>query len=294
MEGDSQAAMDGEKRPLAQDLGPGAEQIPFYRNGRPMTNDSPHITTHTDNGIFRIGIARPEKRNALTMAMYDALSAALQAAEQDQQVRVILLHGTDNCFTSGNDLSDFAKHPPQGEDSPVFRFLRTISQTTKPLLAMVSGPAVGIGTTMLLHCDLVYADETARFQLPFVNLGLCPEAASSYLLPRRIGPQRAAEMLLLGEMIDAATALEYGLINQLFESATLEDQVLAKATRLATQPPESVRLTKSLLKEPQRPRIAEVMRKEGELFLHQLAKPEAQEAISAFLQGRKADFSRFS
>lgn len=259
-----------------------------------MTNGSSLITSHFSNGIFRIGIARPEKRNALTMAMYDALSTALHAAEQDQQVRVILLHGTDSCFTSGNDLSDFAKHPPQGEDSPVFRFLQTISQATKPLIAMVRGPAVGIGTTMLLHCDLVYADETARFQLPFVNLGLCPEAASSYLLPRRIGPQRAAEMLLLGEMIDAATALHYGLINQHFEPATLEDQVLAKATRLATQPPESVRLTKALLREPQRPRIADVMSKEGELFLHQLAKPEAQEAINAFLQGRKADFSQFS
>lgn len=259
-----------------------------------MTNNSPLITTQVSNGIFRIGIQRPEKRNALTMAMYDALSAALEAAEQDQQVRVILLHGTASCFTSGNDLSDFAKHPPQGENSPVFRFLRTISQAAKPLLAMVSGPAVGIGTTLLLHCDLVYADETARFQLPFVNLGLCPEAASSYLLPRRIGPQRAAEMLLLGEMIDATTALHYGLINQLFDAATLEDRVLAKATRLAAQPPESVRLTRSLLKEDQLTRIAEVMRKEGELFLQQLARPEAQEAISAFLQGRKADFSQFT
>ncbi len=258
-----------------------------------MTNDSQLITTHVGDKILRIGIARPEKRNALTMAMYDALSAAIKAAEQDKQVRVILLHGTATCFTSGNDLSDFAKHPPQGENSPVFRFLRTISQAIKPLLAMVSGPAVGIGTTLLLHCDLVYADETARFQLPFVNLGLCPEAASSYLLPRLIGPQRAAEMLLLGEMVDAATALEYGLINQLFDSATLEDQVLAKATRLAAQPPESVRLTKSLLKEQQRHIIAETMRKEGELFLQQLAKPEAQEAISAFLEGRKADFSQF-
>jgi enoyl-CoA hydratase/carnithine racemase len=259
-----------------------------------MATERPFITTCFNDGIFRIGIARPEKRNALTMAMYDALSSALEAAEQDRQVRVILLQGTANCFTSGNDLSDFSKHPPQGENSPVFRFLRTISQATKPLLAMVSGPAVGIGTTLLLHCDLVYADETARFQLPFVNLGLCPEAASSFLLPQRIGPQRAAEMLLLGEMINAVTALEYGLINQLCGSATLEEQVLAKATRLAAQPPESVRLTKSLLKEHQMSRIADIMRKEGELFLNQLAKPEAQEAISAFLQGRKADFSQFS
>ncbi|MFO7576527.1 MAG: enoyl-CoA hydratase [Pelovirga sp.] len=249
------------------------------------------ITTSLHDGILQIGIQRPEKRNALTLDMYDALTAALDSAEEEQQVRVIVLHGTPDCFTSGNDLADFAAHPPRSENSPVFRFLRTLCRTRKPLLAMVSGPAVGIGTSLLLHCDLVYADPTARFQLPFVNLGLCPEAASSYLLPRRIGPHRAAEMLLLGEMIDAEKALQYGLINQLFPAAELTHRVLAKAAQLAAQPPQSLRLTKALLKEPQADRVAEVMSKEGELFLRQLAGAEAQEAINAFLEKRKADFS---
>ncbi|MCK5912840.1 MAG: enoyl-CoA hydratase, partial [Desulfuromusa sp.] len=233
----------------------------------------------------------PDKLNALTLSMYDAMTAALESAQQDNQVRVILIHGTENCFTSGNDLKDFAKNPPVGENSPVFRFLRAISQAQKPLIAMVSGPAVGIGTTMLLHCDLVYADETAKFRLPFVNLGLCPEAASSYLLPKLVGHLLASEILLLGEVIDAGRALELRLVNHVFSPVDLHDQVMAKASQLAAQPPASVRLTKSLLKENQAQQVAEVMSKEGELFLRQLAKPEAQEAINAFIEGRKPSFS---
>ena len=159
---------------------------------------------------------------------------------------------------------------------------------------MVSGDAVGIGTTMLLHCDLVYADETARFQLPFVNLGLCPEAASSYLLPKLVGYLQAAEIFLLGETIDAEKALGLGLVNAIFPAADLHQQVVNKALRLAAQPPASVRLTKSLLKEHQAEHVAEVMSKEGALFLQQLAKPEAQEAIKAFMEKRKADFTQFS
>ena len=259
-----------------------------------MNDETGLVTTSQDKGILRIGIQRPEKMNALTLAMYDALTAALEAAEQDKQVRVILLHGTEKCFTSGNDLRDFAKNPPEGENSPVFRFLRAISQAKKPLVAMVSGPAVGIGTTMLLHCDLVYADETARFQLPFVNLGLCPEAASSYLLPKLVGHLQASEILLLGEMIDVERAVNLGLVNRFFSQSDLFAQVMTKAAQLAAQPPASVRLTKSLLKENQAHQVAEVMSKEGELFLCQLAKPEAQEAISAFIEGRKADFLQFS
>lgn len=259
-----------------------------------MNGNNELVTTVFDKGIFRVGIQRPEKRNALTLEMYDTLTAALEFAEQDNQVRVILIHGTENCFTSGNDLSDFAKNPPAGENSPVFRFLRVISRLQKPVIAMVSGPAVGIGTTMLLHCDLVYADETAIFRLPFVNLGLCPEAASSYLLPKLVGYLRASEILLLGETIDADKALELGLINSIFPHQDLFDQVMAKGLQLAAQPPASVRLTKSLLKENQIQQVATVMSKEGDLFLRQLAKPEAQEAINAFIEKRKADFSQFS
>ncbi len=259
-----------------------------------MNDETELVTTFLDKGILKIGIQRPDKLNALTLAMYDAMTVALESAEQDKQIRVILIHGTDNCFTSGNDLRDFAGNPPAGENSPVFRFLRAISQAQKPVIAMVSGAAVGIGTTMLLHCDLVYADETARFRLPFVNLGLCPEAASSYLLPKLVGHLRASEILLLGETIDAEKALEIGLVNRIFPHPDLLDQVMAKAVQLAAQPPASVRLTKSLLKENQAQQVAEVMSKEGDLFLRQLAKPEAQEAINAFIEKRKADFSQFS
>ncbi|WP_394708408.1 enoyl-CoA hydratase [uncultured Desulfuromusa sp.] len=259
-----------------------------------MENRSGRVTTKKDQGILHIGIQRPDKKNALTLAMYDALTTALNLAEDDNQIRVVLLHGTESCFTSGNDLHDFAKNPPQGENSPVFRFLRAISQARKPLIAMVSGAAVGIGTTMLLHCDLVYADETARFQLPFVNLGLCPEAASSYLLPKLVGYLHASEILLLGETIAADKALELGLVNSIFPSTDLSQQVRNKALQLAAQPPASVRLTKSLLREQQAQQISEVMSKEGKLFLQQLAKPEAQEAIKAFSEKRKADFSQFS
>lgn len=252
-----------------------------------MSKDAEMITTCLDNGTFKIGIQRPEKLNALTLTMYDAMTVALESAEEDNQVRVVMIHGTENCFTSGNDLSDFARNPPQGENSPVFRFLRTLSRVKKPIIAMVSGPAVGIGTTLLLHCDLVYADETARFRLPFVSLGLCPEAASSYLLPKLAGYLRASEILLLGEALDAERALELGLVNRIFPYSDLLDQVIAKASQLVAQPPASVRLTKALLKENHTQQVAEVMSKEGKLFLDQLEKPEAQAAINAFIQKAK-------
>lgn len=259
-----------------------------------MQSDSTSVNVKLDQGILQLGLNRPGKLNALTLAMYDTLTQELEAAERDDAVRVILIHGTATCFTSGNDLNDFAKNPPVGEQSPVFRFLKAISQAKKPLIAMVSGPAVGIGTTLLLHCDLVYADETARFQLPFVSLGLCPEAASSYLLPKLIGHLRASELLLLGDMIEAPQAADIGLINYIYPTAELRETVFFKALQLAKQPPQSVQLTKALLKQNQTRQVATVMSEEGLLFLQQLAKPEAQEAISAFTQGRKADFSRLS
>ena len=246
--------------------------------------DTEQIRTRALNGILRITIQRPEKLNALTLAMYDALTEALNEAEQDAGIRVILIQGSQGCFSSGNDLADFAQNPPAGEDSPVFRFLRAISQAGKPLIAQVSGPAVGIGTTMLLHCDLVYADETARFQLPFVSLGLCPEAASSFLLPRLVGHQRAAELLLLGETVSAQRAVVLGLVNQLFPQVELADQALAKAAALAKQPARSVQLSKALLKAGTRDQVADVINKEGELFLQCLAGPEAQQAIAQFVR----------
>ncbi len=251
------------------------------------------IETCLQGGVLRIGICRPKKKNALTQQMYQELTAAIELAEQDDRVRVLLLHGTADCFTSGNDLRDFADNPPGGEESPVFRFLRAISRAQKPIIAVVNGPAVGIGTTLLLHCDLVLAGEEARFQLPFVNLGLCPEAASSYLLPQLVGHLQASELLLLGEPIDARRAEQLGLVNRIYPASKLFQRAIFLAQQLAQKPPAAVRLTKSLLKQGQARQVAEVMSKEGELFLQLLQKPEAQEAIGAFLQGRPADFSRF-
>src|SRR5512141_1138899 len=180
-----------------------------------------NIITETKDGIARIEIDRPEKKNALTAAMYQALADAIKAAEADARVRVLLIHGKTDLFTAGNDLQDFLDNPPRDDNRPVFQFLYGISQAQKPIVAAVAGAAVGIGTTMLLHCDLVYAAPNARLQLPFVNLGLVPEAGSSLLLPALAGYQRAAELLLLGEPFDAHKAKEIGLVTEVVPESEL-------------------------------------------------------------------------
>jgi enoyl-CoA hydratase/carnithine racemase len=258
-----------------------------------FVSPTPAIQCDYREHILRISINRPEKMNALTAAMYDALAGAILAADSDPTVRVILIEGAGGCFTSGNDLHDFATSPPAGEESPVFRFLQAISGARKPIVAAVLGPAVGIGTTMLLHCDLVYAGEGACFELPFVNLGLCPEAAASLLLPQLIGHQRASELLLLGEPFGAERAREIGLINAVFPDGELLGQACAFARKLAQRPPASVRLTKALLKHAGRRAVAETMTEEGRQFLQRLSSPEAKEAFAAFFEKRRPDFSAF-
>jgi enoyl-CoA hydratase/carnithine racemase len=253
---------------------------------------SENILTELSGGILRIEMHRPEKRNALTSAMYAAMADALDRAAREEAVRVVLIHGQPGVFTAGNDLTDFLNGPGE-PDRPVFHFLRGIAAAPKPLIAAVSGNAVGVGTTMLLHCDLVYAGASARFQLPFVNLGLCPEAASSLLLPRLVGHQRAAELLLFGEPFDAARAREIGLVNAIHPEAELMDAALERAHKLATQPAASLRATKMLLKKAQAAMVTQAMQDEGVIFQQQLASPEAKEAFSAFLEKRKPDFSRF-
>jgi len=255
-----------------------------------MTN----IVTERDGAILRIGIQRPEKKNALTAAMYLGIADALTAADADPAVRVMLLHGSEEAFTAGNDLNDFLANPPRSNDSGVARFLRAISDTKKPLVAAVAGPAVGVGTTMLLHCDLVYAADNAKFALPFVNLGLCPEAASSYLLPMIAGYQRAAKLLLLGEPFDAATAREFGIVTEIVAPGELMNAAMNTARKLAALPPSSVRITKALMKRGLRTGIDETMAEELKHFIARLDSPEAKEAFSAFLEKRKPDFSRFS
>ena len=251
------------------------------------------IDTVSGDGILRIGINRPEKRNAINRQMYSDMAEALAHAEHDAAIRVILIHGSADCFTSGNDLRDFAQNPPTGKDSPVFQFLAAISQASKPLVAAVNGPAIGIGTTMLLHCDLVYAGENAQFQTPFVNLGLCPEAASSLLLPQLAGYQRAAEMLLLGQPFGATKAYEAGLVNDIFPGNKVFQHALAQVQLLAKQPPAAVRLAKQLMKKNSAAAVPTVMAEEGRHFIERLSSPEAAEALGAFFEGRAADFSQF-
>ena len=253
---------------------------------------SEHILTELRDGILRIEIRRPEKKNALTSPMYAAMADALDRAAREDAVRVVLIHGQPGVFTAGNDLADFLNGPGD-PDRPVFRFLRGIAAAPKPLIAAVSGNAVGIGTTMLLHCDLVYAGESARFQLPFVNLGLCPEAASSLLLPRLVGHQRAAELLFFGEPFDAARAREIGLVNAIHAEAVLLDAALERARKLTTLPAASLRATKMLLKKAPSAMVTQAMLDEGTVFQQRLSSPEAKEAFSAFLEKRKPDFSRF-
>lgn len=252
------------------------------------------IQSELQEGILTVRINRPGKKNALNLAMYGALADALRRADDDPAVRVVLFCGGDDCFTSGNDIADFVNFPPDGPDSPVLRFLKAVTLAEKPLVAAVSGAAVGIGTTMLLHCDLVYAADTAVFQMPFVSLGLCPEAGSTLLLPQLIGHQRAAELLLLGEPFTAARAEQLGIVTAVVPQAELHRTARARALKLAAQPAAAVRLTKSLLKRANAGILQETAACEIECFLERLASPEAHEALQAFMERRKPDFSKFN
>ena len=234
---------------------------------------------------------RMDKKNSFTAAMYAELAEALRWAADDAAVRVVLFQGHETIFSAGNDIGDFLNKPPSTPDSPVFRFLNTIATFPKPLLAAVCGPAVGIGTTMLLHCDLVYAGDNAMFSMPFVNLGLCPEAASSLLVPRLMGYQRAAEVLLMGDPFMAEAALEVGLVNRVVPPTEANALAQQQARRLATKPLSSVIETKRLLKASTTPAVLERMREEGAIFGRMLQEPAAKEAFSAFLEKRKPDFS---
>jgi enoyl-CoA hydratase/carnithine racemase len=242
-------------------------------------------------GILEIRLNRPDKKNAITVAMYAAMAERLAAAEADPAVRVVLFTGAGDAFCAGNDLKDFIASPPTGQDSPVFRFLRALAGATKVLIAAIQGPAVGIGTTMLLHCDLVVAARNARLSVPFVNLGLVPEAASSLLLPRLIGHQRAAELFLLGEPIDAATAHAYGLVNRVVEDGEVVAAARALAHQVAAKAPGAVRLIKKLMKSSTAT-VAERMVEEAHDFGAQLASAELREAVGAFFEKRAPDFSK--
>ena len=252
------------------------------------------IITESREHILRIKINRPEKKNAITRSMYAAMADAIARADDDSGIRAVFLHGTEDCFTAGNDLKDFQAFRQDGNNKDVSNFLSTISRAKKPLVAAVGGVAVGVGTTMLLHCDLVYAGEGAKFILPFAALGLCPEAASSFLLPRLIGHQRASELLLLGEPFSAAKACEIGLVNSVYPDSECIDKAFMQVQKLVQQPPASVRITKALLKSSISEYIALTMAEERKHFSERLTSGESHEAFTAFFENRKPDFSSFN
>ncbi|NVB42657.1 enoyl-CoA hydratase [Pseudenhygromyxa sp. WMMC2535] len=258
-----------------------------------MAEASEHVGVEFEAGICTITLARPRKKNALTVAMYAAIVAAFAEARARKDVRVLLMRGSEGVFTAGNDLMDFMKAGELGPQSPVAQLLSHLAACEKPIVAAVQGPAVGIGVTMLLHCDLAYAGESARFHMPFVNLGLCPEAGSSFLLPRLMGYQRAAELILLGEPFSAQVAHDYGLVNQVLADEAVLDRARAAAEALTQKPPAALRASKRLLRAGYADRVEAAMASEYEAFTAGLRSPEATEAMTAFFEKRAPDFSKF-
>ena len=243
------------------------------------------------NGVATIEIARPEKKNAITGAMYLQMAAALDAARLDAAVRAVLITGQPGIFTSGNDIEDFMQRPP-GEP-PAFVFMRALMGCDKPVIAAVTGAAIGIGTTLLLHCDFVFVSDEARLAMPFVSLGLVPEFASSLIVPQLMGNVRAAEKLLLGEPFSGADAVECGIANAVLPANEVVPHARRIAERFNALPPGAVRDTKALMRRARDKLALETIAVEGELFATRLRSPEAQEAFGAFFQKRKPDFSKF-
>jgi enoyl-CoA hydratase/carnithine racemase len=250
------------------------------------------ILTHSEAGVTTITLNRVEKKNSITAVMYGTMADALLQAQEDMAVRAVVIQGHATVFSAGNDIADFLNNPPGGDDAPVFRFMRTISNFPKPLVAAVCGPAVGIGTTMLFHCDLVYAGDNAAFAMPFVNLGLCPELASSLLVPQMFGYHRAAEALLLGEPFMAEAALEVGLVNRIVPPTEANAVAQTQARKLAAKPLSALLETKRLMKKGQASLVAQQIGEEGASFGRMLREPAAREAFGAFMEKRKPDFSK--
>lgn len=258
-----------------------------------ITSSCPEISVEQQGAVLTLRFNRPQRKNAISLAMYAAAADILQQTNHRSEVRVIVITGEGECFTSGNDLQDFMNAPEIHAEHPVMRFMRELQRVSKPVIAAVRGPAIGIGTTLLLHCDLVYASETARFQLPFVNLGLCPEYAASFLLPALIGHAKASELLLFGDPFNATEAVQFNLINAVVADADLDDFVDQKAQRLAQQPPAALRRTKALLKQSQQSVVNSALIAEVSAFAEGLRSEECKEALLAFFEKRPADFSRF-
>lgn len=254
---------------------------------------SDHIRTALADGVLTVTLDRADKKNAITQAMYAALAEATERARTDDAVRVLLLRGEGDSFSAGNDIQDFILLGSQSAgpgDMPVFRFLKALADLDKPAVAAVKGRAVGIGLTMLLHCDLVVVAEDALLSVPFVNLALAPEAASSLLLPATIGHQRAFELFALGEPLDGRTALAWGLANRAVPTDQVETTAAELAAKVAARAPNSIRKTKRLMRDAEG--LWALMQREGEAFGSQMSSPEAMEAFMAFSQKRAPDFSK--
>ena len=242
------------------------------------------VLTQIESGVLEVALNRPEKKNALTQGMYSDMAQALRAAKSDPEIRAVLFYGYGGNFTSGNDLMDFIQNPPDSPDTPVMQFIHETLEFEKPIVVVVQGYAVGLGTTFLLHADLVYAAESARFQLPFVNLGLVPEFGATFLLPRMLGNVRASEVILLGDVFGPDQALEMGLVNAIFPDHEILAQAREKARVLASKPASSVMATKRLLRAPDRDLVLQAVAEEGVAFAEQLASPEFAEAAQAFFK----------
>jgi enoyl-CoA hydratase/carnithine racemase len=253
---------------------------------------SEHVRVDKQGGVLSITLARPERRNAITVAMYAALADAIESAAADSETRVITIRGEGQDFAAGNDLADFLDAAPRlHEEIPVWRLLRALATCETPLVAAVHGNCVGIGTTLLLHCDLVVADDSARFSLPFVDLALVPEAASSLLLPRLAGRRRAARYLLLCEPFGAEEAEAIGLVSHRAAAGGLDNVLQAVVAALLAKPPEALRQTQKLLRHGTRDEILDRMKLESSKFAERLASAEVKEAINAFFEKRKPNFS---
>jgi len=250
-----------------------------------------HIDISTDGPIISICINRPEKKNALTGAMYDAIAAGFDQASQSAEIRAVLLSAVGDIFSAGNDIGEFAAMRGDFADSPQARFFRAITQCGKPIVAAVNGPAIGVGMTMLLHCDLVYAAPTAMFSTPFVDMALVPEGGSSWLMPARFGYPRAAAMLLLGQPFGAEQALDLGLINEIVTEGPVEARARKIALRLGDKPPAAIARARALMR-PDGEALYAHMQTEMAAFAKALKSSEAAEALAAFLEKRKPDFSK--
>ena len=255
-----------------------------------IKRNNDHIKTEIDGNILRLTLNRPDKKNALTLKMYSDMAQAIEDADKTSKIRVVFLSSSSDCFCSGNDLMDFMAFSQKGASEQSNPFLSALCHTQTPIVAAVGGPAIGIGATMLLHCDLVYAGQSARFKLPFVNLGLCPEAGSSYLLPAMVGYQRAARLILLGESISAKEAFDFGIVSAVVADNKLISFAWQKACQLTKLPPESVRLSKSLLKKAFRDILDQTIADEIHHFTKRLQTSEFEEAVTAFFEKRKPKF----